>query len=180
MSKKLSKKGTKMGKNIETERKFLIQFPNMETLLKVNLCQTKNIEQTYLISDGTSSRRVRKISVNNTEKYVYTKKTRISEISCVEEENEISNDEYTALLKEKNTSLSTITKTRYAFPFKHHTIEVDIYPFWNDRAILEIELSDEDESFEIPDFLQVIKDVSSDKRYKNVNLAREIVNECIK
>ena len=55
--------------------------------------------------------------------------------------------------------------------------ELDIYPFWNDRATLEIELSDENENFELPPFIEVIKEVTDDDRYKNRSLSYEIVNE---
>lgn len=169
-----------MAQNIEIERKFLIEFPDIEILLNLNSCQTKNIEQTYLTSLNGSSRRLRKMFTNGTETYIYTQKTRISEISCIEEEYEISREEYNKLFHQRNLDLKTIKKTRYCLPFKNHTIEIDIYPFWTDRAILEIELSDENEHFEIPDFLHIIKEVSQDKRYKNISLAREIISDQLK
>ena len=51
---------------------------------------------------------------------------------------------------------------------------MDIYPFWQDRAILEVEVRGEEETVLLPRGLHVIREVSADKRYKNVNLAKEI------
>lgn len=166
-----------MEKHIETERKYLIEIPDIDTLLNAESCQVKIVEQTYLVSDNRTTRRIRKVQVNGTEKYVYTQKTRVSDISCIEQEGEISSEQYDELYRQKNPNLNTIKKTRYCVPTDDHIIEIDIYPFWNDRAILEIELSDENEHFRIPDFIKVIKEVSHDKRYKNINLARKIFNE---
>lgn len=47
----------------------------------------------------------------------------------------------------------------------------DIYPFWNDKAILEIELSDEKADVSFPDFIKFIKEVTDDDNYKNASLA---------
>ena len=41
------------------------------------------------------------------------------------------------------------------------------------EAVLEIELSREDESYVIPDWVNVIKDVSSDPEYTNARLAEK-------
>ena len=166
-----------MSTAIETERKFLIEFPIINAISSNDLCVIKSIEQTYLISEKGCSRRVRKITSNGIQTFIYTKKTRISEISCIEEEYEISEDEYLAMMEQKNPVLNTIFKTRYSFPCKKHIMEVDIYPFWNDRAILEIELETENEKYEIPEIFHIIKDVSDDKRYKNISLAYNIINE---
>jgi CYTH domain-containing protein len=39
-------------------------------------------------------------------------------------------------------------------------------------AFLEVELESEDETFELPEFVNVIEDVTSDGRYTNAALAR--------
>ena len=50
-------------------------------------------------------------------------------------------------------------------------LELDVYPFWKDKSILEIELSKEDDEISIPNEIEVIKEVTDDESYKNVNLA---------
>ena len=58
-------------------------------------------------------------------------------------------------------------------------LEFDIYPFWQDRAILEIELTCEDEVPDIPEYVSIIRDVTGEKAYKNRQLARHVPMEKI-
>lgn len=163
---------------IEIERKFLIEYPDLKMLSQLPECKIKSITQTYLLCDcGTL--RVRKSVCGKETAYILNEKHPISKISRTEEERELSEEEYLEMLKRKDESRNAIEKVRYAFPFKNHILEIDVYPFWNDRAILEIELSDENESYEIPPFIRVIKEVTSDKRYSNKSLAGNIITEVL-
>lgn len=84
----------------------------------------------------------------------------------------IDSDEYDAILKaEKHPRV--LSKTRYSIPFDCHIIEIDIYPFWNDRAIAETEMSSERETVSLPPFIKVIKEVTGDPQYKNSSLASD-------
>ena len=91
----------------------------------------------------------------------------------VEVEREISEDEYEAYLLQRDPSRHTIEKTRYAFPYKGHTVEIDIYPFWTDRAILETELRSEDEEALLPPFIRLLREVTEDPAYTNAALAAD-------
>lgn len=164
---------------IEIERKFLIAMPSLADLEKCGGLRVKRIEQTYLLTDDGTNARVRRIDESGKISFVKTVKKRISTLSCYEDEFEISAEQYENELKNADPKKQTIRKVRYAFPFESHTVEIDVYPFWNDRATLEVELSSEDESFSLPDFIRVIKEVSDDKRYKNTNLATEIPYDII-
>ncbi|MBE6623938.1 MAG: hypothetical protein E7621_07135 [Ruminococcaceae bacterium] len=164
---------------IETERKFLISYPDTDILLSQKEVEIKEIVQTYLLSEKDVTDRVRKVISNGVETYIRTQKKRISHLSCFEDEKIITYDEYEKLLEKADRNLSVIIKTRYVFPYKEHIIEIDVYPFWDDRAILEIELKEENEVFGIPEFISVIKEVTDDKRYKNSRLARDIPNDVI-
>ena len=42
--------------------------------------------------------------------------------------------------------------------YENQYFEIDIYPFWNDKAILEIELSDENTEIKFPKEINVIKE----------------------
>lgn len=158
---------------IETERKFLIKYPDTDALSKLPLSIVKKISQTYLTSENNSTRRVRKIELNGNISYIFTEKIRINALSCHEDEKEILKAEYDALLLEKDTERDTIFKTRYAFPYENQIIEIDIYDFWSEFAILEIELKNENEKYTIPAFVEVIKEVTEDKRFKNAFLASD-------
>ena len=70
-------------------------------------------------------------------------------------------------------------KTRYRIPYEGHILEFDVYPFWRDRAILEIELEREDEGAALPDYVRVIRDVRADPAYKNLSLSERVVYEDI-
>ena len=168
-----------MSTPLEIERKFLIRMPDLSVLSSQKDISIRQITQTYLVVPNGCTRRVRKSVANGTISYRKTEKMRISALSAFEEETEISEEEYLALLREADASLSPIEKMRYTFPHGNHLMEIDIYPFWRDRAILEIELSAEEEEYAVPSFLSVIREVSDDKRYKNVNLARSVVTESI-
>ena len=56
-------------------------------------------------------------------------------------------------------------------------MELDVYPFWQDRAILEVEVKSEDEALLLPPDVTVVAEVTADKRYKNVNLAKSVPND---
>ncbi len=169
-----------MNKNIplEIERKFLIEYPDTELLASQAGCSVKKMAQTYLLCD-TGSLRVRETVEKGKVEYRLNEKRRISELTHEEYEKVISEETYTELLRCADSKRMPVSKTRYAFPYGVHVMEIDVYPFWNDRAILEIELKGENEEYKIPDFIRVIKEVSGDKRYSNKALAREIITENI-
>ena len=157
---------------IETEVKYLIKMPDINKLCAIEGVRIKNMIQTYLTSPIGSTRRVRKIEESGNIEYVFTEKLRISHLSAFENEKHVSENEYNSLLEEKDLEKTPIVKTRYSFEYKEHIIEIDVYPFWSDVAILEIELSSEAEKYDIPEYIVVLKNVTEDKRYKNTNLAK--------
>ena len=75
------------------------------------------------------------------------------------------------LLLEADPNKKPIRKTRYCFINKNKYFELDVYPFWDDKAILEIELNDENDTFEIPKKIKIIKEVTNDPQYKNYSIA---------
>lgn len=159
---------------IEIERKFLIRMPDAALLAAQRGVRIKHIEQTYLAAKDGKNARVRRIEEGRSVSFVKTVKRRISALSAFEEEYEIDEQCYREELKNAAEGKNTIVKTRYCIPFEGHIVEIDVYRFWQDRAILEVELGSEDESFSLPDYVSVIKEVSDDGRYKNTNLARKV------
>ncbi len=172
-------KAYKMSKPIETERKFLIRMPSIDDIISQSESRVKYIEQTYLTTNDNTNARVRRITEGGKISFVKTVKQRISVLSCYEEEYEINEKQYKDELKKADKTRKTVVKTRYCFPYAEHIIEIDVYPFWTDRAILEVELKNEDEEISIPSFIEIVKEVSDDKRYKNTNIAIEIPEDKI-
>lgn len=156
----------------ETERKFLIEYPDIDLLRSLDNCQRVEIIQTYLNSPDGEEVRVRQRGIEGSYIYFKTIKRRISGMKCVEIEDRLSKDEYLALLMNADTSKRQIRKDRYCLTYKNQYFEIDVYPFWKDKAIAEIELSGEDDDIVFPDYIKIIKEVTEDLSYKNSSLAK--------
>ncbi len=168
-----------MEKNIplEIERKYLIRMPDEGTLDSLALGRDW-IEQTYLLAEEGTTERVRsRRSPGGSPVYTHTVKKRLSAVTREEREEEISREEYEALLRRADPALRVICKTRWRIPFGGHTLEVDCFPFWADRAFLEVELGSEEEAVSLPDWVQLIREVTQDERYTNRGLAYHIPYE---
>ena len=160
--------------SLEIERKFIIKMPDINALLKKygDIITIQHIEQTYLNrTDLDVERRIRKKVKSEETKYLYTEKTDVAEGIREENEVEITEAEYEKLLLERDFNKSTIIKERYVIPYKGRNFELDVYEFWNNKATLEIELKDIKEKFEAPPELEIIADVTEDKRFSNSSLA---------
>ena len=157
---------------LEIERKYLVEYPDIEFLESNPNCKKVEIIQTYLNSDCGDEVRVRQRGEKGNYLYFKTTKKKIDEVKRVEIESRLTKDEYIALLMDADTSKKQIRKTRYCLTFKNQYFEIDVYPFWKDRAIMEIELANEDEKVVFPDFIKVIKEVTDDDSYKNSSLAK--------
>lgn len=156
----------------EIERKFLIEYPDMAWLEKSKNCKKLEIIQTYLNSNEDEEVRVRQRGYNGSYIYTQTTKRNVNDVTRVELEKRLTKDEYINLLMNADTSKHSIRKTRYCLIYKNQYFEIDIYPFWNDKAIVEIELNDENEEIEFPKQLKLIKEVTNDKNYRNSELAK--------
>ena len=155
----------------EIERKFLIEYPNIKWLENIKNCQRIEIMQTYLKSDTDDEIRVRQRGINGNYVYFKTIKKNINNIKRIEIEERLSKDEYLDLLMNADTNKKPIRKTRYCITYKNQYFEVDIFPFWKDKAILEIELSNENDKIDFPKKFKIIKEVTNDEKYKNSSLA---------
>ena len=155
----------------EIERKFLIRMPDLDFLLAAG--DMSHIVQTYLKTDE-GSERVRKRGREGEYTFTHTVKKRLSDLRRIEQEREISEEEYHKLLCFSAPDMSVIYKDRYCVNYMGQLLEIDVFPFYSDRAFLEIELSDEAQQIFIPPWLEVIKEVTEDKRYTNAALARNI------
>jgi CYTH domain-containing protein len=158
-----------MGKNYEIERKFLVEFPDVE---KLDVRKRIGIKQTYL-SDGEShsQRRVRRLDENGRVYYTYTEKVFLTPVTREENECTIELEDYKRLLKEAKKEFKPVEKVRYAFNYHDQLFELDTYPFSDKLAIMELELKSAEQEIDFPDNVRVIKDVSADKRYSNSALA---------
>lgn len=164
----------------EIERKFLIYYPNIKELENMPNCTKVDIIQTYLKSDTDTERRIRVRGVDGDYVYYLTEKRKISDLKRVEVERRLTQDEYLALLMESDNKLHTIHKTRYCLSENNQYFEIDIYPEWDSQAIMEIELSSEEETIKMPEFIKVVKEVTDNDIYKNYQMAKEMPKQLVK
>ncbi len=83
-----------------------------------------------------------------------------------------SNAEYLERLMDADPEKRPIRKDRYCLADGNQYFEIDVYPFWQDKAILEIELTDPGEGIRFPKELKIIREVTDDLAYKNSSLAK--------
>ncbi len=158
----------------EIEKKYLIEYPNIKELEKMDNCEKVEIIQTYLTSENDEEVRIRQRGKNGNYIYYKTVKKTLSDIKRIEKEKRLTKEEYLNLLMNADPKYRQIRKTRYCLTYDKTYYEIDVYPFWNDKAILEVEVRDEFQKVNMPPFINIIKDVTSDSKYKNHSLAKII------
>lgn len=157
-----------MGKEIE--RKFLVneKVKPFFTKVKSNFCS-----QTYISSDSEKIVRARVLG----NKGFITIKSSVTGITRYEFEYEIPQKDALQLINLFGHNV--IEKTRYFIPNGNHIWEVDVFSGLNQGLIIaEIELSREDEKFEIPEWVD--KEVTGDINYYNSNLQNQPYSEWLR
>lgn len=145
----------------EIERKFLVR----DDTWRSQVASQRRIVQGYLAHTDLATVRVRVSGDAAT----LTIKGISHGISRSEYEYAIPVDDALRMLDEL-ASTPVIDKVRHLIPVGGHTWELDVFAGANSGLVMaEIELSDPDESFELPAWAG--QEVSDDDRYFNVNLA---------
>lgn len=164
---------------VEIERKFVIEMPDFDVMASLEGYESSEILQTYLTSSAPVTHRVRARRFADVTVYTETVKTRIDKMSVFEEEREISKEEYDELLCGAMVGTVTLKKTRYSFLYDGKTVEIDVYPEWQRSCILEVELASRDDEIRLPAFINVIAEVTGDKRYSNASMSKSFPKELI-
>lgn len=159
---------------IESERKYLVRMPDLDVIKEKYTAVKSEIVQVYLKSDNSNEEvRIRQRGEKGSYTYYLTKKIRRDDTSRYEIEEKISKDRYLSLLMEADTSKNIVRKTRYCFMYENQYFELDVYPFADDKAILEIELTDNTKEVKLPKEIFVVKEVTEDDKFKNSNIAKD-------
>ena len=159
----------------EIERKFLIKRPTEEEIQNLGCVSKTHIIQTYLNSIENMERRVRQRgNFEDGFSFYYTEKQDIGVGERLEKEEKISKDQYINYLTEADINYHQIAKTRYCFMYDKRYFEMDVYPFSEEYAILEIELNDINEDITFPP-LTFVKEVTEDENFRNHSLAKTLV-----
>ena len=142
----------------EIEKKFLVKGDSYKR------APFQHVTQGYLSEDKNRTIRIR---IADNQGWL-TIKGKSEGIKRIEFEYKIPGDDAMELLK---LSLhQPIKKTRYLYEYKNNLFEVDEFHAANQGLVLcEIELKNESEQFDRPDFLG--EEVSHDPRYYNLSLS---------
>lgn len=162
------------GTPLEIERKYLIEYPDMNWVENYPGMEKAELTQIYYSTEADGRNRVRCWKTAAGEKYFLTKKQRITGMVHIEVEREITKEEFENLPKEAAGPKKIMSKIRYCLPYGEHTLELDIYPFWDDKATVEVELGSEKEEVTLPQEIKVIKEVTDDRSYTSFSLAQDM------
>ena len=149
--------------SLEVERRWLVKIPdNIEDF------PYHTIEQAYLSPESGFQGRIRRLD----DRFIYTEKARTgNSVVRIENEREITENEYNEY--KKNVILNVIKKKRYIIPYGGLKFEFDIFEntVESGYAVMEAELTDETVQVTLPDFIEVIAEVTEDSYYTNRNFA---------
>lgn len=162
---------------LEIERKYLIEYPDVKWLESQPNCRKVEISQTYLVSAPGEEVRIRQRGADGHYTYYETVKKPLDGPKRVEIEKALTQKEYLKRLMDADPTRRTIRKTRYHLMHEGQYFEIDLLPFWTDRALCEIELSDEHAPVVLPPQLKVIREVTDDPAYRNAALAEAVPEE---
>ena len=159
---------------IEYHKKLLVKIPDINKL-KYNKKIT--IIQNYLYSDDDNiEKRIRQRRDGESSSFYYTEKNKVKENDNgrLKSERKIDEREYILLLSQVNPEYHQITKDRYCFIYNNQYMSLDIFNFDKEQALLEVSFEKRDTNIEIPNFIEIIKDVTFDNNYKNVEISKNL------
>lgn len=164
-------------KNIEIERKFLLKkVPDKKP------DEIISIQQWYRKNKKGIWERVRSCYSNlNGFYFIHTIKTKISDISNLEEENIIKTKKFNRFVEKckKSKDSRYISKDRLVFKDDFNSSlywEIDVFNNGHHLIVAEIEIPKEDYDLKIPDWLNehVLIEVTSISQFSNKNLSNLI------
>lgn len=159
---------------IEIERKFLLKaVPDLKPT------EVIKIKQWYLKVEGIWERARSMESNIYGIKWVHTIKTRISDISNLEEEYEMTKkdfDDFVKRCKSSKQNAKYITKERRIYPDGERKWEVDVFSQKCHIIVAEVEIPSEDYELEIPEFIQKknLLEVTGMKQFSNRSLSNRV------
>lgn len=148
---------------LEIERKFLVKKGDA---YKNAAFSSSHIKQGYIPADGATVR----IRIRDDKSYLTIKARSVNGgMTRYEFEKEISTDEAEHLMALCQGGV--IDKRRYLVKSGNHTFEVDEFYGDNEGLVMaEVELSDEAEPYEKPDFIGM--EVTGDRRFYNSHMLK--------
>ena len=157
---------------LKTRRKYLIGYPDVKELEQRPNCRSVDILQAYLKSEVPGEMvRIRQRGRDGNYVYFKTKK-RLIDGKRIEMEERLNKNEYLELLMQADPDYRPIRKQRFCLSENGLYYNIDIYPQWKDQALMEIELYGEEDAVQIPEGIDVIREVTTEKEFTNPYIAR--------
>ena len=165
--------------NLEIERKYIIKMPNLDLLRSQPEHTESDILQIYLTHEAGETHRIRRRQYGDKILCTETRKIRLDNLAATEIESQISESAFDALAKSPLEGTTPIEKTRHTFLYEGRTFEIDIYPPWQKTAVMEVELPSRETEVVMPDFIEIIAEVTADRKYKNFAMSVSFPKELI-
>lgn len=159
------------------QKKLLIEKPTQEVINQFmeSIKTTKiSIVQNYLHTfDAKVERKIVQRSLNGEYSYYFVEMRDNNNLSRSIKRRIIGPREYKENMHNSNAHLHQIVKDRYCFIYNGIAYRMDLYPFDDKKAMLEVMVSSEGyENVKVPEFIKVIRDVTEDLRYRNYAIAQ--------
>lgn len=160
---------------LEIERRFLVPLSVNPAMFPVHVVQVP-IEQEYLQKiepEVTRRARARRYGMRPEDGvlYIYTEKRYMGSGVSAETERIVSAREYYDLLAQRDPESNPIRKTRHAFVWKDQYFQLDVLSEPFPIILLEVELTKDRTNLMLPPFLDVVKEITDDRRFSNASIA---------
>ncbi len=161
-------------KPVEVFKKYLVTI-NPEVIEKVK--QEKNLTcvhiiQHYLKSAPGMEKRIRRREKGDSIIYYYSEATYLSINKRIKRDRIISERQYIDYSVEIDPNLSVIDKERYGFIYNNHFFKLDVFNFDDTQALLSVQIPGEEEEIVLPEYFEVLKDVTDIANYRNYYIAK--------
>ncbi len=153
------------------KRKYLVAMPDIELLKTRYRAAGIGMVQTYLaVTNPNIERRIRRQKGSGEELYFYTEKHSRPDGTQWVTEKRITEKAYGRYMLEADPALQSVSKTKYRFVYDSSRVEIDVYPFSSDHAVMF--LYSENPGRGTPPEVEIISEVTGRPEYKNKQLAK--------
>ncbi|MBP5798890.1 MAG: AAA family ATPase [Prevotella sp.] len=145
----------------------------VEIIGEIPECSESEITQTYLVTEPGSEVRLRRRAFSGGKVVnVHRSRKRISDTEIIETERQVDNNLYEQMLQQADPYRTTIKKKRQSFIWKGRFFQIDTFraPV-DDLVIMEAKGIGEQDDIDLPPFVRVLEDVTSNSKYQNYNIA---------
>ncbi len=162
-------------KPLNIKRRYLIRYPDTAALDLSPNCQRVDIFQAYLKSTVPGEIiRIRQRGINGNYLYFMSRKRKVDNDKIIEMEERLTENEFHTLLMQVDHEYQPIHKLRYCLSENGLYYNIDIYPQWEDKALMDVELYSGTDQVPVPGAVTLIREVTGEKEYTSLYMAKVI------